>query len=68
MPIYEYNCAKCNNTFAILQRVGTTEKETECPGCGSKDVKKNISAFSFSGGGCFPSSHSHPHFGGGGGG
>lgn len=68
MPIYEYNCKKCDNTFAILQRVGATEQDTQCPNCGSKDVKKNISAFSFSGAGGTSSSPSYPRFGGGGGG
>ena len=65
MPIYEYTCMKCNKGFAVLQRVGTTEKDTTCPDCGSKDVKKNLSAFSYSGGSGFSSSPSYPHFGGG---
>lgn len=46
MPIYEYMCKKCNESFSLLQRVGVTEKDTVCPGCGSKDIKKNLSTFS----------------------
>jgi putative FmdB family regulatory protein len=68
MPIYEYHCTKCDNTFAMLQRVGATEHDTECPNCGSKDVKKNVCAFSFSRGSGASSSLSYPRFGGGGGG
>ncbi len=42
MPIYEYLCIKCNNIFSALQKMGATEKETCCPGCGSNDVKKKV--------------------------
>jgi len=48
MPIYEYRCRKCNKVFSALQKVGTTEKDTVCPECDSKDVKKLLSAFSCS--------------------
>lgn len=48
MPIYEYMCKKCNESFSLLQRVGVTEKDTVCPRCGSKDIKKNPSTFSCS--------------------
>lgn len=46
MPIYEYVCKKCKESFSVLQRIGKTEKDTVCPGCGSSDVKKKISVFS----------------------
>lgn len=46
MPIYEYMCKECNESFSLLQRVGVTEKDTVCPRCGSKDVKKKISIVS----------------------
>lgn len=45
MPIYEYVCNKCNKSFSLLQRVGSSEKDTICPECGSKDIKKKISSF-----------------------
>lgn len=66
MPIYEYKCRKCNEAFSVLQKIGATEKDTDCLKCGSKDVKKLLSSFS-----CSASaesfSHSVPHrsFGGG---
>lgn len=48
MPIYEYICLKCNNSFSLLQKIGSTEKDTTCSYCGSKNVKKRVSAFSSS--------------------
>jgi len=46
MPVYEYICAKCKESFSLLQKIGTTEKDTVCPECGSREVKKKISLFS----------------------
>ncbi len=67
MPIYEYNCSECNDTFSLLQSVYPEAKNTRCPKCGSSKVKKVMSAFSCTsgtgGGGSVPA----PNFGGGGG-
>jgi putative FmdB family regulatory protein len=49
MPLYEYTCKVCKTRFTILQRIGATEKETQCIYCGSGDVKKEMSSFSSSG-------------------
>ncbi|MCL5022876.1 MAG: zinc ribbon domain-containing protein [Nitrospirae bacterium] len=69
MPIYEYTCMKCNNSFSVLQKMGASENETSCPDCGAKDVKKKMSAFCCSpGNGASSSPSSYPRFGGGGGG
>lgn len=46
MPIYEYTCRKCTEAFAVFQSINAREEDTECPGCGAKDVKKKISSFS----------------------
>jgi putative FmdB family regulatory protein len=46
MPIYEYTCNACKESFSLIQKVGATEQDTECPECGSRDVKKKISLFS----------------------
>ena len=48
MPIYEYKCSKCKRSFSVLQKTGTSEKDTVCPDCGSNTVKKLLSAFSCS--------------------
>ncbi len=46
MPIYEYDCKKCNETFSVFQSINADENDTRCPKCNAKDVKKKISAFS----------------------
>jgi putative FmdB family regulatory protein len=46
MPIYEYECGKCENQFEVEQRI-TDEPIKTCPKCRSKRVKKLISRTSF---------------------
>jgi putative FmdB family regulatory protein len=46
MPIYEYICMKCNEKFSVLQNIHSSEGNTKCPKCASREVKKAISAFS----------------------
>ncbi|HXX56886.1 MAG TPA: zinc ribbon domain-containing protein [Thermodesulfovibrionales bacterium] len=67
MPIYEYACNACNETFSLLQRVGSSERDSICPRCGSDKVRKKLSAFSCSSGGSgsFSSFPSGGHGGGG---
>jgi len=66
MPIYEYTCMKCNKDFSVLQKIGSTEKDTLCPDCGSSNIKKKISAFCCSQVGSAPTSSASPRFTGGG--
>ncbi|MBT0654545.1 FmdB family zinc ribbon protein [Geomobilimonas luticola] len=53
MPVYEYQCTACNNTFELRQKF-SDEPATECPACGGT-VRKLISstAFSLKGGGWY---------------
>ena len=44
MPIYEYSCDDCKKTFSVL-RLSTAPAETVCTVCGSKNVRKLMSAF-----------------------
>lgn len=58
MPIYEYRCDECRNLFEVLTTATTTSEEITCSQCGSRKVKKTISASSFrisSGGSAIPS-------------
>ncbi len=43
MPIYEFACLDCGNTTEILMRATETEL-VKCGGCGSKNLKKLLSA------------------------
>jgi putative FmdB family regulatory protein len=45
MPLYEYRCKKCENTFEALQKIDA-EPLTECMHC-QGEVEKLISASSF---------------------
>lgn len=66
MPIYEYKCKKCNTAFSVLQKIGATEKDTVCPDCGSRDVKKQMSSFCCSSeGNTYSPSTTHKGHGGG---
>ncbi|WP_298266541.1 zinc ribbon domain-containing protein [Geobacter sp.] len=44
MPIYEYLCEACGENFSRLQKMGAGEADTVCPKCGSREVRKRISA------------------------
>ena len=48
MPLYEYICSKCSHHFELIVQGSTTP---ECPNCQTRDIQKQLSAFSVSGGG-----------------
>lgn len=57
MPIFEYVCEKCGNTFEKL--VFRQDEPVSCPKCGDADPKKLVSAARVIGtgsGACAPSS------------
>jgi putative FmdB family regulatory protein len=41
MPVYDYQCAACGNTFEELVRLGETPN---CPACGAASPRKLLSA------------------------
>jgi putative FmdB family regulatory protein len=47
MPIYEFECQKCNNFFEKFSKTQNDTEETKCPNCQSKEVKKLISKNTF---------------------
>lgn len=46
MPIYEYECSRCEHRFEELIRLSDPEPEA-CPACGQSSVRRRISAPSF---------------------
>lgn len=44
MPIYEYTCNSCQKKFEALVK---REEKAACPGCGSENVKRLLSACGF---------------------
>ena len=49
MPIYEYECESCHQTFEQLV-INNRDAKTPCPCCGSEQTRKLISCASFLGG------------------
>ncbi len=45
MPIYEYRCESCNAAFEKLVRRAEDSAAVECPSCGEKRVKQQLSVF-----------------------
>ena len=45
MPIFEFMCTDCNESFEELVRSLNTVDEIDCPSCGSRHVQKMISTF-----------------------
>jgi putative FmdB family regulatory protein len=60
MPIYEYKCASCEQTFEYMQRISEDPK-TECERCGAS-LERLISSTSFQlkGGGWYKDLYSSP--------
>ncbi|HWX20193.1 MAG TPA: zinc ribbon domain-containing protein [Candidatus Binatia bacterium] len=50
MPIYEFQCEKCEKDSEVLVR-SSTWKGARCPHCGSARLAKKFSVFASSGGG-----------------
>jgi len=49
MPIYEYQCLECGEEFEIFTVSISKANEAECPQCHSRNVKRKISLFGFTG-------------------
>ncbi len=48
MPIYEYECIECHNSFEQICSISEDDKKINCPQCGGSRVKKVLSVFSSS--------------------
>lgn len=59
MPLYEYRCTECGQTFELLRRFQDADRDLICPKCQSEEIERLISAFASArggaGGGCGPS-------------
>src|SRR5690348_6138314 len=53
MPLYEYRCKTCGNTFEKLRRMSDSDRDVECPDCKSPETERQLSTFAA--GGCSPS-------------
>jgi putative FmdB family regulatory protein len=46
MPIYEYHCDDCKESFEVFVRSMNAKVNAVCPKCGSEHVEKEVSAAS----------------------
>ena len=49
MPIYEFYCADCNTIFNFFSKTVNISKKPKCPGCKTKTLSRQMSAFAFTG-------------------
>ena len=45
MPLYEYTCSKCHKRNEHLVRSVSEEHLPDCPNCGSRQMRKELSVF-----------------------
>ena len=59
MPIYEYLCQDCHQSFEMIRAMQEADNPLECIHCHSRHVKRQLSLFN-------AASHGQPIAGGGG--
>jgi len=46
MPLYDYACYVCGNSFEKLRRMSDDDRDVRCPDCGSENIERLVSPFS----------------------
>jgi putative FmdB family regulatory protein len=44
MPLYEYRCQACGDTFETIRGINDKDADVACPICGEKKAEKLMSA------------------------
>ncbi|WP_041278063.1 FmdB family zinc ribbon protein [Desulfotalea psychrophila] len=58
MPVYEYECSKCEKVFEVQQRM-SDDPLTECPEChGAVKKLMSVNSFQLKGGGWYADGYS----------
>ena len=50
MPLYEYVCQQCGQTFEKLVSMSKADDPQSCPGCAGVESRRKLSSFAVSGG------------------
>lgn len=45
MPIYDYECLKCEEAFEVIRKVEERKDELSCPRCGSRKLRQKVTSF-----------------------
>ncbi len=51
MPMYEYLCQVCGNSFEKLLPIAQADAPHVCPACGGQETQRKLSTFAMSSGG-----------------
>ncbi len=46
MPLFDYRCLSCNNTFSELRRISEKDDKISCPQCKNESTKRLLTSFS----------------------
>ncbi|MEI6724697.1 MAG: zinc ribbon domain-containing protein [Actinomycetes bacterium] len=49
MPVYEFTCDACGETFEIISSLADRDEKAVCPACGGREVKAVFSSVSLGG-------------------
>ncbi len=66
MPLYEYRCPDCDETFDLFRPLADRDQPISCPRCGGMRARRALSRVSASVKGSYPCGSSAPACGGGG--
>lgn len=50
MPLYEYYCPTCSESFEKLTSMSQADEPQICPNCASEQTSRQLSSFAVSGG------------------
>lgn len=65
MPIYEFSCESCNQSFETMTTMNSRDAKVPCPHCNSKKTARKLSVVAVGGGaqGSSASASGHTHTG-----
>jgi len=49
MPLYEYRCTACGETFEIIASLAERDEKAVCPACGGHDTARIFSSITLAG-------------------
>ena len=49
MPLYEYRCTACGETFEIIAGLAERDEKAVCPACGDHDTARVFSSITLAG-------------------
>jgi putative FmdB family regulatory protein len=49
MPLYEYKCTRCGETFEIIAGLAERDEKAVCPACGGREAARVFSPITLAG-------------------